>query len=160
MHRVTSDQRHEFARQLVIIARRWRKRADERLKRVGLTQPQWAALYWLAHADTGLSQTALAERAGVEAPTLVRTLDLLERNGLVERRPHAADRRINLVYVTPAAAPLVEQIEAIGDDVRNELMGEVTFEEFESAMRVFAKILGRLDETPDLPTAASASVAA
>lgn len=156
MDRLTADQRHQFARELVIIARRWRKRLDEQLKRVGLTQSQWAALYWLAQAEGGLSQTALAERAGIEAPTLVRTIDLLERNGLVERRPQAGDRRVNLVYLTEAATPMLTQIDVMGEGLRREVMGDVTFEEFETAMNVFGKILGRLNETQGgLATAAA-----
>ena len=54
------DDLHYFARELVVVARRWRTRLDERLKCLGLTEARWAALYWLWQSPDGLSQTALA----------------------------------------------------------------------------------------------------
>ncbi len=62
---------------------------------------RWSALYWLGQAGDGVSQAHLAELAGVEPPTLVRVIDQLEQQGLVERRASPSDRRVNMLYLTP-----------------------------------------------------------
>jgi MarR family transcriptional regulator for hemolysin len=139
------DELHDFARELVVVARRWRTRLDERLKCLGLTEARWAALYWLWQSPEGLSQTALAERAGVESPTLVRTLDLLCEAGLVERRACAYDRRAKLVFLTPAAMPLIHQLDAVAAELRRDLMADLTPDELGMALSVFRKLRVRLD---------------
>lgn len=153
LDQMADDDLHVFARELVVVARRWRTRLDERLKCLGLTEARWAALYWLWQSPEGLSQTALAELAGVESPTLVRTLDLLCEAGLVERRACAYDRRAKLVLLTPAAMPLVHQLDAVAAELRADLMADLTPAELAMALGIFRKLRLRLDsdepaETP------------
>lgn len=119
---LTPDERHAFAREVVALARVWRLRLSERLKTIGMTPPRWAALYWLSQVEEGISQTALAELAGVEAPALVRTVDLLEEQGLVERRASPTDRRVNLVQLTEVGREAVGDIHEIADALRREVM--------------------------------------
>jgi MarR family transcriptional regulator for hemolysin len=152
----TSEARHDLARELVVVARRWRTRLDERLRVLGVGEAGWAALYWLWQAEEGISQTALAERAGVESPTLVRTLDLLCEAGLVQRRTSPLDRRAKLVAITPAAMPLIAQLAAGADALRQELMVDLTAEEIVVALGVLRKLRARLDGGgEDAPAAAS-----
>lgn len=138
------EERHEFVRELVIVARRWRNRLDERLKSIGMSQARWAALYWLASSPDGLTQTALAERAGVEAPTLVRIIDLLEEQGLVERRISVRDRRSKIVHLTPAATPVVAEIEKVAGTLRAEVLEDVSPEELRLMLRTLQQLRGRL----------------
>jgi len=150
------DERHAFARELVVVARRWRTRLDERLKALGISEARWAALYWLWQSPEGLSQTELADRAGVESPTLVRTIDLLSEAGLVERRAHPADRRAKVVALTPAAMPLVKEIDAAAEELRRELMADISPEELRLALKVLRTLrvkLGDAEAEPQVPLA-------
>ena len=106
---------------------------------------RWGALYWLGQAGDGVSQAHLADLAGVEPPTLVRVIDQLEAQGLVERRASLSDRRVNLLYLTQAALPLVTEIEAEAETLRKELLGDLSFEEYEVAVAVMQKLRQRLD---------------
>ena len=145
MDRLTSRERHDFAQSIAIVARRWRTRLDERLKPMDMSIARWGALYWLGQQTEGVSQAALADMAGVEPPTLVRVIDQLEAQGLVERKVSATDRRVNLLRLTDAARPLVEEIEAEAERMRMEVLHDLTFEEYESAMNVMGKLRERLD---------------
>ena len=49
----------------------------------------------------GLRQSALAEQLGVEAPTVTRMVQRLERGGMIERRRDPHDGRGMLVYPAP-----------------------------------------------------------
>jgi MarR family transcriptional regulator for hemolysin len=145
MDRLSARERHDFAQSISIVARRWRTRLDERLKPMNMSIARWGALYWLGQQNEGVSQVALAELAGVEPPTLVRVIDQLEAQGLVERRVSASDRRVNLLRLTDAALPLVAQIEEEAEKMRVEVLHDLTFEEYETAMSVMGKLRERLD---------------
>ena len=60
---------------------------------------QWAVLMFLWSED-GMSQTELSRVIAIEPPTMVRTLDRMTRDGLVERRPDTKDGRISRIYLT------------------------------------------------------------
>ena len=138
----------EFAMELGKVARRWRTRLDSRLRAMGLTQARWLALLELSRAD-GLTQRDLAATLGVEGPTLVRLLDGLEAQGLIERQSCPDDRRAKRVRLTEAAAPVLREIRKIADATRRELLEGVATEDLSVARRVLAMIAGRLEQTSE-----------
>ncbi len=144
MDRLTSRDRHDFAQAISVVARRWRTRLDERLKPMNMSIARWGALYWLGQGGDGMSQAALAELAGVEPPTMVRVIDQLEAQGLVERRMSPTDRRVNLLRLTDAARPLVTEIEVEAERLRVELLEGVSYEEYQTALGVLQKLGERL----------------
>jgi MarR family transcriptional regulator for hemolysin len=144
MDKLTSRERHDFAQAISIVARRWRTRLDERLKPLDMSIARWGALYWLGQAGDGVSQATLAEMAGVEPPTLVRVIDQLEAQGLVERRTSPTDRRVNLLHLTPAAKPLVTEIEAEAERLRVELLEGLSIEDYQATYRVIQMLRERL----------------
>ena len=84
---------------------------------LGLTPGDGRTLAQAARAGT-VRQSVLAERVGVEAMTLSGSLDRLEAQGLIERRPDPADRRAKLVVPTPAGIDVLERIEPIAKELR------------------------------------------
>ncbi|TXH84231.1 MAG: MarR family transcriptional regulator, partial [Rhizobium sp.] len=55
----------------------------------------------------------LLERVDIEQATMANTLSRMERDGLVERRPHPSDKRAQLIFLTDKAAAMqAEAIEA------------------------------------------------
>ncbi len=100
-------------------ARLLRKRFEQKARGLGLTRAQWQVLATLARNE-GLHQGALADILDIEPITLVRLLDRLQANGLIERRLHPTDRRLRLLYLTEAAHPILQRIHAIGAATREE----------------------------------------
>lgn len=107
----------------------WRSILDRRLAPLGLTQTRWVTLYHLWQLGEGHPQCDLARAIGVEAPSLVRTLGQLEEQGLVERRACDNDRRSKRIYLTPAAMPLLEQIDNVAQQARKEIFAGLSEEE-------------------------------
>ena len=103
------------------VARRMRKRFEQRARRLGLTRAQWQVLANLSRNE-GIQQSGLAELLDVEPITLVRILDRLQAAGMIERRAHPADRRAWQLYLTPQAQPVLREIRAIGATVREEAL--------------------------------------
>jgi DNA-binding MarR family transcriptional regulator len=72
----------------------------EALEKRGLTHAGLIVLHLLERGP--LSQTELASRARVETQTMSRTIERLEREGLVSRFTDAADKRRHVVSRTAA----------------------------------------------------------
>lgn len=64
-------------------------------------------------ANPGLSQTDVAQRLGIERARLVRLLDVLERRGLIRRRPSASDRRSHALHLTRDGQRDLRRIKAL-----------------------------------------------
>ncbi|NWG47183.1 MAG: MarR family transcriptional regulator [Alphaproteobacteria bacterium] len=102
-------------------ARRLRRDFGRRAADLGLTRSQWQVLAHIALAE-GINQAGLAERLDIEPITLVRHLDRLETQGLIERRPDPSDRRVRTLYLTPAADPVLAEIRNIAEATRRDLL--------------------------------------
>jgi MarR family transcriptional regulator for hemolysin len=102
------------------VSRRYVLRFEERARELALTLPQCKVLVRL-EKNEGVSQVRLAELAEVDAMTMVRILDRMEADGLLERRPDPADRRARSLYLTPKAKPLLEEIWQLSEATRAEM---------------------------------------
>ena len=73
---------------------------SELCKNVSIISGQWRVLLTLKTNQDGLTQKEIADKLGLEAPTLIPIIDRLESDGLVERRVYQNDRRNNRIYRT------------------------------------------------------------
>ncbi len=128
--------------------RLWRTVADLELAPLGLTHPRWTALWKLSRLGGHLSQKTLAEALEIELPSLMRTLGLLEEQGLVERHCCCKDKRARIVTLTPAGKALLDQIEDRIMDIRRDLLTGISqreLEQFEDIVhRISANALGKI----------------
>lgn len=124
------------------VPRLWRAVLDERLAPLGLTQTRWVTLYHLWSMGGGQAQCDLARAIGVEAPSLVRTLDQLTEQGLIERRPCHDDRRTKRIFLTDKANPLLERIDDVVKKARGEMLSGITQEEVD----LFEDLLARIEK--------------
>jgi MarR family transcriptional regulator for hemolysin len=91
------------------VGRLLRTLADQRARLMGMTRAQWAVLLRLERLE-GLNQSDLAEDLDIQPITLTRLVDRLCDSGLIERRPDPKDRRAKLLFLTPAARPLLDRV--------------------------------------------------
>jgi len=80
-------------------------------------------------AQEGPTHTDLAAALGVEAPTVTKALQRMERAGLVQRRPDADDARVSRVYLTPRGRALEEPVRRAWHDLETAAMTGLTLEE-------------------------------
>lgn len=78
----------------------------------GIGGPTFAVLATLVRLDdaAGVSQRRLMDELGLTSGTVSVRIDRLVRDGLVERRPDADDRRNTRVLLTPLGGELVERV--------------------------------------------------
>jgi len=104
------DPRARFGMRFSLLARRWRRAIDSRLAAAGLTDATWVPLVHLHETGGGITQKELAQRVGVDGSSLVRVLDILCRQNLVERRADASDGRARLIHLTETGQARVAEI--------------------------------------------------
>lgn len=83
-------------------------RINKALKPEGLSFSRYEALVLLTFSRRGaLPLGKMAERLMVHSTSITNTIDLLERDGFVRRRPDASDRRIVLAELTERGRQVV-----------------------------------------------------
>ena len=76
--------------------------------------------------EEGIAQGDLGDYLNVEPPTVARSLQRLERAGLVERRLNPHDGRVLRVYLTAESRALRGKIAAIWQELNNRMLKGVS----------------------------------
>ena len=147
------------------VSRLMKRRFERRARQMGLpiTRQQAAVVLNIA-GNEGVSQAEVAAWLGIEPIALVRMLDKLHEEGLVERRPHPTDRRVRTLWLTPAARPVVAQILAINKAIREEAFAGMAAHARDTVIDILDGIKGNLalregtDDSPAAPTAGPDSI--
>jgi MarR family transcriptional regulator, transcriptional regulator for hemolysin len=117
------------------VSRRYVARFERHAAEVSLTLMQCKVLLHLSKNE-GASQVRLCELTDVEPMMMVRILDRMEADKLLERRPHPADRRARRLYLTRKAAPILDEIDRISEVTRNEVFAGVSKADREAFLKV------------------------
>jgi DNA-binding MarR family transcriptional regulator len=91
-------------------ARLIRRRFDQAIRDLGLTQARWRVLAALNRLP-GLTQSELAERLDIEKAPLGLALEWLQQAGWIRRAVDPADRRVRRVHLGEQAAPTLAVME-------------------------------------------------
>jgi MarR family transcriptional regulator for hemolysin len=142
-----SNIRHVFGHRLGHASRRWRQAVDERLQPFGLTDATWLPLLHVARSRGPMRQKDLADLLGINCSTLVRLIDALDHAGLVERQTDG-DRRARTLHLTPRGRVLVEQVEAVVAEIRQQVLAGISDEELALTLSVIERICAALARVP------------
>ncbi|MEN6542069.1 MarR family winged helix-turn-helix transcriptional regulator [Parvibaculum sp.] len=128
-------------------SRMLRRIFNDRIAPLGLTQAQWRALVHLSRNE-GLNQVSLADLLDVQPITVARLIDKLVAAGLVERRPDPKDRRAQRLFLTEQAAPLLEQIWDVAEDIYGTILGGFARSEVETLAGLLERLRGNVAAVP------------
>ena len=87
------------------LAKAFSRSLQQRAADLGFSPGQFPVLMEL-WAEDGLTQKQLLDRVDIEQATMANTLARMDRDGLIERRPHPSDRRAQLIFLTSRAKAL------------------------------------------------------
>jgi MarR family transcriptional regulator for hemolysin len=124
------------------VARLWRREADQALADHGLSQATALPLVVLLRRGKSIRQGVLAEEVGIEGPSLVRLVDLLQADGLVERHEDPTDRRAKTLHLTPKGEAKAEEIDRVLRHVRADLLKDIAT----SDLAVTFSVLQRMEK--------------
>ena len=138
---------NEFGQVLFGTARAWRTTLDQRLRPLGLSQGKWRTLIHLSQGGNKLTQKEIAERMGIEGPTLAGLLDRLQEDGWVERRGSPDDRRCKIVHLQRRSKAVLEKIFNTAHELRHELVEDVPRDDLQTCMRVLDEIRAKAEQS-------------
>jgi DNA-binding MarR family transcriptional regulator len=129
---------------LAKVCRAHRGNVGELLAEVGLHVGQEMVLIELWRED-GLRGGELAERLGVEPPTVTKMLRRLERCGLVSRRRDPEDARSFRVYLTDEGRSLEEPVVRCWERVEEKTLAGMSAGERQTFHQLLTKVRANLD---------------
>ena len=120
------------------------RRFGEVVAALGLEPRHFALLRGVSRWE-GEAQQVIADRLQIPASTMVAVVDHLERDGLVERRPHPSDRRARNLYMTPAGRERVEEATASAMGLESTVCSGLTASEREALLALLRRVAANLD---------------
>ena len=111
----------------------------ERIAPHGLTAAQFGLLA-LIGANPGATQAALANGFRANRSVMVRLIDRLQANRLVERRARPGDRRSNAIVLTPRGEALLRRLTREVRDHEDAVTACLSAEETETLLALLRRI--------------------
>jgi DNA-binding MarR family transcriptional regulator len=106
---------------------------------IEISPEQWVLLKRIGEREK-INQRELAELTFKDPASVTRTLDLLEKNGLVRRESMEGDRRAYHLLLTASGVELVERITPVAQAVRARGLRNISADELEQFKQTLHKI--------------------
>lgn len=107
----------------------------------GMTVPRASLLLGLAGKGEGVGMGELGELLGLSPRSMTVLVDGLAKEGLLQRVPHARDRRITIVEITPAGKELTDNALGPAQLATATLFEDLTPAERTELLRLITKLL-------------------
>jgi DNA-binding MarR family transcriptional regulator len=116
------------------------------LDEFGVNMAQSFVLFCLLDND-GSTLSEIGIRAQIENSSLTTMVDKLERDGLVERRLSAQDRRVIRLYLTEKGRDMGQEILSIGLELNNKFRAELgrSSDDFIKGLQIISATLDNMD---------------
>lgn len=119
-----------------------KKLSDEfnrRLQEYNMTRVQWIALYYIGKTN-GVFQKELSDYMNVKESSMVRLMDRMEKDDLVERRKESKDRRVTRIFLSKKGEKLRENLIPIGKEFHENAVKNISDDE----LNVFKDVLEKM----------------
>jgi DNA-binding MarR family transcriptional regulator len=152
-----SDRTRNFGFLVKDIGRLYTKLFERRARDLNWSLSECKVLTYLQR-NAGINQIKLAELTGVEPMSLVRILDRMEADGLIERRPDPSDRRARRLFLQDKAQRTLDQVWKLSDATRAQSLAGIQAEERQVLIDLLERIHHNLiDAQLDAPAQAPAA---
>ncbi len=118
-------------------------RLKQRLKIIdlNLTVEEYRTLFYL-WIDNGLTQNELAEKAFKEKSLITKTINSLEKKGLINRKRKKDDKRNKQIFLTEIAKQLQQKAQKCANQITNIAEHNISSHDLE----VFFKVINKMEE--------------
>lgn len=97
------------------------------------------------YEQDGQTQTQLQKIIGIEQPTVVRTLDRMERDGLIVRKQSPTDRRVFNIYLTEKGLSCKDAVLSSAVNLNNLLLQPFSQNEQEIMQSYLQRLIDNLE---------------
>ncbi len=103
------------------------------------TPEHWAILN-LLEGDEGLSQSELAGKTTKDKTNITRILDVMQKNGLIQRRKNKNDRRVYRIFLTDKGRALQSTLAPFVLEIDNQACIGLSAEELNELKKLLTKM--------------------
>ena len=121
-----------------------------RLVRLGISMAQLSIMYTLQR-DGEMTMSRLADVLGVSLSNASGLVDRLEERGFIERNRVPEDRRIVLVRVTQAGSRILDEHDALSDELLREVLSRMDPADVPAIAHAVAELRAGFESTASLP---------
>jgi DNA-binding MarR family transcriptional regulator len=126
--------------------------ASERVLRLGISMAQLHILYTLQR-NGEMTMTRLADVLNVSLSSATGLVDRIVERGFVERSHPPEDRRLVRIRVTPEGTRMLEEIDAVSDDLLRVVLGRLGRPQLAGVRQALADLRVALDTAMAQPAA-------
>jgi DNA-binding MarR family transcriptional regulator len=144
---VSEHAANDLADTLFGVARRLRWHVNERMRSAGLSFARLRVLDTLTAGPQRMRD--LSNALNVAPRTITGLVDALEEDRLVARSPHATDRRVTVLTITPEGQRLLVTAGRERSDVIAELFAKLSADDCEELDRILGTLLDAVPDPPD-----------
>lgn len=129
---------------LINVVHLHRRRSSKYFEKFDLSHAQPKILDFLSEND-GCIQREIATHCCREAATMTSILGVMEKSGLIERRPNPKDRRILNVFLTPKGKAIQKNIGKVFEQLDKECLEGFSEEEYTQLMSYLDRIYNNMN---------------
>lgn len=126
------------------MARLFANGLHQRIAPLGIAPAQFMALLELWEESEGLTQRVLVERLDVEQATMANTLNRMQRDGLIKKKPHPNDKRAQLICLTKKAIDLKSDAVAAAAAQNKLALASLTDDEHQQFLTLMTKVIASM----------------
>jgi DNA-binding MarR family transcriptional regulator len=123
---------------------------SERLVRLGISMAQLNIMYSLQR-NGEMTMSRLADVLGVSLSSATGLVDRIEERGYIERTRVAEDRRVVLVHVTEAGTRMLQENDALSDELMRDVLARLDPAELPVIARAVGEVRAALEATAAQP---------
>jgi DNA-binding MarR family transcriptional regulator len=123
---------------------------SERLVRLGISMAQLSIMSTLQRNGV-MTMSHLADVLGVSLSNATGLVDRMEERGFIERSRVPEDRRVVLVRVTEAGTRLIQESDALSDELMRNVLARVDPAGLSAIAHAVAEVRSALETTAGLP---------
>ncbi|WP_320199394.1 MarR family winged helix-turn-helix transcriptional regulator [Agrobacterium sp. rho-13.3] len=138
-----ATEKEQLFDEMAAFNRKLRSFFDARVAEKGLTLARARMLFALSRRGP-LTQKELAEELEIETPTLVRVLDAMEKQSLIERRSDEVDRRAKRIHMTPEGVSVFGDVDMQAKAMRAEIAADISTDNIRAALEVVRRLSANL----------------
>jgi DNA-binding MarR family transcriptional regulator len=125
-----------------------RRIAEESLRPINVTWPQFGALHQLAQRDN-ITQTELADRLETDTTTVMVLCNSMEKKGWIRRTKDPADKRVNRLILTGEGRRVYSDAYPLMLEGYTSFTQAITEDELATIMPILSELYSKISEIYD-----------
>ena len=133
---------YEIGKQVQMLSRKIKRKMDETFLEYGITGGQAFMLKYIHEKSTNGKVYAkdIENEFDMRRPTVTGILQLMEQNGLIERKAEGKDARLKEIFITKKGMEIGEKIDSNVKEVEKKLVKDISKNEIQTFLTIISKL--------------------